>query len=234
MKKIKLNFIISEDNDLEEFYNLWKNHENLRKPLQDFVIKNYTNHSATIKFPLAKKEFRKIIDEIYKVETKKITPDLKLLKDDWKKVEHKFYQLTDKIFKRIDLSGEKYDVYPSVLPFYVRNLHKKRISVPYGKKNKKEPSFVLAHELLHVIFYSYLFQNFKKYKKIFFSKKVWDFSEALNVVIQGQDEWMKIFSVRPNFYPEHEKLYFCLKSIWEHHNNIDKLIKIFLEMDNSK
>ena len=79
-----------------------------------------------------------------------------------------------------------------------------------------------------LFFYSYLAKNYKELEKEFFSKKVWDFSEAINVVIQGQPEWIKVFKVEPAFYPEHEKLFLVLNDKWNRGGDIDILIKYFL------
>ena len=226
MQKITLNFTVSPKNDAEEFSPLYKGHENLRNPLRKYILKTQPdfkfdklpNKAKLVKFVAA--EYKRESPKMHKVEA--------YTKLRWGKIEPKFYDLTQKVFPGFIVPDDKYEAYPSIWPFYIRNFKTRRISFPYLRKNKNEPLFVIAHELLHVFFYSYLFQKYPKFKAKMQSKQVWDFSEAINVVIQGQEEWVRLFKVIPHYYPEHKQLFLKLQKFWDKEKNLDKLIQEFL------
>ncbi len=227
LKKIGLKFVSNKNNDVEEFFRLWHGHENLRVGLMDFVNNNSNNIIHPDIAP-SKDILALAVKSRYEMDEKKIVKTLFFAENKWCEIEPLFYDLVGKIFKK-DFSFDKIiKVYVSVLPFFVRNLDEGRVSIPYNTSNENEPVFVLAHELLHVIFYSYIHDNYEELRESLSSKKVWDFSEAINVVIQGQVEWVNIFKIEPSFYPEHEALYLALNKKWEKDKDIDSLIRDFL------
>jgi hypothetical protein len=60
------------------------------------------------------------------------------------------------------------------------------------------------------------------------SQKVWDFSEAINVVIQNQKSWIEIFKIRAKPYPQHIVLYNNILKDWNEEKDVDFLIKKYI------
>jgi len=88
---------------------------------------------------------------------------------------------------------------------------------------------VIDHELLHLLYYNYLAQVHSFSEKQLKSLRVWDFSEVINVVLQGQSDWVDVFGVKAQPYPQHEKFYEEVLQVWNENNDIDYLIERFLK-----
>ena len=82
----------------------------------------------------------------------------------------------------------------------------------------------MAHESLHLIFYDYLYTNYPKLRKNIENVKIWAFSEAFNVVIQEQPEWLDIFKIKPGVHKKFKKMYDLIKEEWVNNKNVDSVI----------
>jgi hypothetical protein len=89
---------------------------------------------------------------------------------------------------------------------YPRFLDDKTFQIPAISKKKKVASFIIAHEMLHFIFYEYFLNKYKKYKSHKYDFFVWHVSEIFNVIIMNRPEWQKILKNKDNGYPEHGKI----------------------------
>ena len=197
----KINSIFKKYPELEKYR---KNTTIHRKNIDNFVINNYIKN-------------KKIVDNcVEQVESR------------WKSSEKYFVELCRGVFKECDFSKYMYNACPSVWPLYVRDFKNKIITFPFDR-GVDDALFVIVHELLHVIFYNYL--N-KEYPEIYNNEKnrnsIYNFSECLNVLIQGGEKWIDLYKIKPNPYPQHKELYLKMKNKWKNKQDIDMLINNFL------
>jgi hypothetical protein len=228
-KKEHINFVVSAAYDAETFFLLnEKKLKNTKNPsdFDDIAILS-NKFGVAIHAGLTKKCIEKFVQSIYEKNINEISNQSKEVKNRWKKNENDFFNLAKNVYKKDATLNEKYLAFPSVWSSFVRDFANKRISFPCDR-GVNDALFVIAHELLHVIFYQYLYENHPKIRNIIESKKVWDFSEVINVIIQGQKEWVGLFILKPRAYSEHEYLYEKMSDTWNKNHDVDVLIEKFL------
>jgi len=228
----KIKFKISKKQELETFLafldeaNYTGNDRNLNwafyNPHPELRVIKQKNISRKDKIKI----ISKFINQRYKENSNKIRSQIPKIQKDWKKVEKKFFGLTDKIFNNYSWPKGKYIAYFTIWGMYPRFLDNKTFQIPYEHKNKKYIPIVIAHEMLHFIFYDYLYKNFPKFKKQEYNLKLWNLSEAFNVIIQNSSDWIKVFKEETKSYPEHKKLISDLRKKWKKSN---RKINTFLE-----
>jgi len=179
-----------------------KNKKKKEKLLSDYVVDYYRKHNAIMK---------KRVKEI---------------KERWNKVKYQFFNLANKLFQNHPWPKGKYIAYVTIWGIYPRDIKEKIFFIPY--KDKKLALEVIAHEMLHFIFYDYLYSHYPKYKKKRYQKKIWKISESFNATIQNQREWIAIFHKRPEVYPALKKLTQKIKKIWREKKDIDYLLRKIL------
>lgn len=180
--------------------------KNLSNKRRKIVLQNYVNN-------------------YYKKHKMEIKRGITSIKKQWGKCEKKFFQLVDNVFKDYSWPKGRYTAYPTIWGVYPRNIKNKVFWFPPKHKKKNFPIVVIAHEMLHFIFYNYLYKYYPKYKKHKYDFKIWDISEVFNVIIQNSPEWIKFFKEKCKPYPEHKKLYQKMKKIWQEKKDIDHLLK---------
>ncbi|MFH1457307.1 MAG: hypothetical protein ABIF17_04340 [Patescibacteria group bacterium] len=176
-----------------------------------------------------KEKINKHFDSFYKQHKDYLNKRIIEFQKDWNKVEKKYFQEVNKIFKNYLWSKGKYIGYLSIIDCNPRFLNNETFQVFYF--HPEGSVAVTSHELLHFIFYDYCF---KKHPKIF--KKLnpddnifWDLAEIFNAVILSQPEFVKIHKIKKQSnYPAHKKLIPVLKRLWNKEKDIDKwIIKAF-------
>lgn len=215
---LPLKFIISKQNDVFAFFEFLKQDQN-KKPLLNFIgsveVDNSILHRQVDEF--ASDFYVKRKDDIEKIALEVETA--------WNKKQRFFQMQASNLFPfdfKKDISAM-----PTIWPMCGRFFQKNLITFPFDKKSG-EACFVIAHELLHFIFYEYIstYRGFTE-KKIS-SQEVWDFSEVLNVLIQNQKAWQDEFQITAKPYPKHSLLYKKMVDEWKANKNIDCLIEKFL------
>lgn len=172
------------------------------------------------------KVIKNFIEEYYKKHQREIEENLMEIEKDWNGIKNDFFRLVDKIFKNHPWPKGKYIAYVTIWGIYPRDIKEKIFFIPY--KDKKLALEVIAHEMLHFIFYDYLYSHYPKYKKKKYQKRIWKISESFNVIIQNQREWVALFHKRPEVYPELKKLIQKIRKIWREKKDIDYLLKKIL------
>lgn len=166
---------------------------------------------------------KKYVDDFYKKDFRKIKAETNKLKKDWQKAENFFYGLTDEIFGNYKWPKGKYIAYPTIWGMYPRFLDDKTFQFPPEHKKRNYILVIIAHEMLHFIFYDYVYKKFPKLKSHKYDFDLWNVSEAFNVIIQNSPKWVKAFNQKTMSYPEHKNLIRKLKKIWEETNgDIDR------------
>lgn len=217
----KLRFVISKGKELDTYLTFLeqsKYMDNERDMDWAFykhhpILKSVKNKDINI---LKKKTtVKKYINDYYGKKIRQIKSGNLNTKNEWSKVEEVFFLLTDEIFKDFPWPNGKYIAYPTIWGMYPKFLDTKTFQFPYEHRKKKFINVVIAHEMLHFIFYDYLYRNFPKFKKHKYDFDVWNISEVFNVIIQNSNSWKKFFDEGLPPYPEHKKLVKELKIVWK-------------------
>lgn len=200
----KLKFTYSKKKDLEIFLGFLETNKHFDKS-EDLEI-GFFNLYPELKgrekldTPEAKKMAQKVISKEYSTKKEVLTKSLKKIKFDWQKISPWFYQECDRIFERHLWQNGEYTAYATIWGIYPRFLENKTFTFPYKHKLKNYSLVVIAHEMLHFIFYDYLFNNYPEYKNKKFEKEVWQMSEIFNVLVQNSKKWQEKFEQRVIIY----------------------------------
>lgn len=145
----------------------------------------------------------------------------------WRVIEPKFDKLVKEIFGDYPWPKGKYIAYSTIWGIYPRFLEDKTFQVPYRFRNKRYVNVVIAHELLHFIFYEYFHAHYPRYRSDDYNVLSWHVSEIFNTIVQNSVSWRKIFGLPSMGDPVHKKIVEKLSHIhtgepcW----NLDKLIQ---------
>lgn len=151
------------------------------------------------------KEIDKYIDRYYKIHHSKLLKKKESFKKYWKKTEKDFFRKTEKIFKNHQWPKGRYICYLSIFPCGPRFLKDKTFQSFY--KYKEEILIQqIVHEMLHFIFYDYLYKNYPRYKSKKYKQKIWEISEAFNHLVQSQKECIEFHRKPILAYPKLKKL----------------------------
>lgn len=116
---------------------------------------------------------------------------------------------------------------------YPRFLDDKTFCVPYFHKREKYINVIIAHEMLHFIFYDYFYKRYPEYNESKYNFFVWHVSEIFNSLIQNSKEWLDVFCEEIITHPEHNKIIKKIRDLKI--NEINVLIdKIIEEVNNLK
>jgi len=236
MKKYpKLKFNIDSNKEIEIYFSFLRDgkYRNLDREMKWAFYNPHPKLKILKNKNLSRSKRKKIIQDYvnnyYKKHLSEIRDNTLLIEKQWMKLERKFFTLVDKIFKNYPWPNGKYIAYPTIWGMYPRDIKNKILWFPFRYKTINYPIMVIAHEMLHFIFYNYLYNNnFRKYKTHKYDFKIWNISEAFNIIIQNSPEWLKVFKEKCKLYPEHKKLIQKMKKIWQEKQNIDYLLKKIL------
>lgn len=230
IKYPKLKFIINPDKEVEVYFSFLSDaqYRNLDREMGWAFFIPHPKLKILKKKNLSEKERRKIIqnyvDSYYKKHLTQIKRNTLLIKKQWREHEKNFFVLVNKIFKNYTWPKGKYIAYPTIWGMYPRDIKNKILWFPFKHKIKNYPVVVIAHEMLHFIFYDYLYKYYPKYLAPKYDLKIWDISEAFNIIIQDSPEWLKIFKIGSMPYLEHRKLIKKMRQIWQEKQDIDYLL----------
>jgi len=226
----KIKFKIEQEKEIEIYFNFLRDakYHNLDREMRWAFYGPYPELKV-LKKNLTKRQKEIILQNYIKKYYKEYIPLIKkgafIAKKQWKKYERAFFILTDNIFSNYPWPKGKYIAYPTIWGMYPRNIKNKVFWFPIKHKKKNYISVVIAHEMLHFVFYDYLYKHYPKYKNHKYDFKIWNISEAFNIVIQNSPEWVKIFKEKCKFYPGHKRLIKKMQKIWQEKQNIDYLLK---------
>lgn len=154
---------------------------------------------------------RKYINVYYKRNLPKIKEGTLKAKKDWQDKERDFFNLVSEIFKNYPWPKGKYIAYPTIWGMYPRFLKNKTFQFPYCRKKKNFIPVVIAHEMLHFMFYEHIRRTYSQYKDPEHSFLVWHISEIFNSLVQDSPSWLAVFKKKTMPYPEHERIIAALQ-----------------------
>jgi len=213
-----INFVRSEKKGSKRQFLLWFLPDDfkyiLSKNFKDIernkIIKEYTKH-------------------IYKLREKEIKKGLAKAQKDWQKIEKGYFKLVDKIFKNHPWSKGNYRGIISIWHMYPRYIKQKIFFFPYQHKIPKFSNKVIAHEMLHFIFFDYLEEkyNLEEHSKVKNKPDdyIWKISEVFNNVIEDWQPYNKLIKENPKPYTGTEKMFQKMKKQWREKQDIDWLLE---------
>lgn len=219
MKQSYLQFKISKENDVDLFFAFIKQSENVKKALFKFMEIEDSE--------ISKEQLFEFVDLTYKKDLIIIEGSIKEVEEAWVLKQEFFSKEIKKIFKGSAYLRDDIVVSPSIWPIYGRFFDKNLITFPY-RKGVEEAVIVVVHEILHIIFYNYIHFKYKFSPEVIASKKVWDFSEVFNAIIQNQKSWQENYISEAKPYAEHQELYEKLSVLWRENPDIDYLVENYL------
>lgn len=183
----------------------------------------------------SQKERQKIVStfskNFYKSKKGDIQEGNKAVSHEWKNVEKNYFNLVDKLFSNHPWPKGNYRGYASIFNMYPRNIKQKTFSYPYRKEDARRAARVIAHEMLHFIFFDYINLNYKlnenskiKHREPRF---VWKVSEVFNTIIENSKQYSDIFPHVPGVskpYPDCVKVYDEALKLWKKNQNTKQLL----------
>ena len=190
----------------------------------------------------SEKERNKIIREytkhIYKIKKDEIGKGFEKAKKDWQKVEKEYFQLVDKVFKNHPWPKGNYRGIVSIWHMYPRYIKHKIFFFPYKHKIPKYSNKVIAHEMLHFIFFDYIKReyNLEEFSEIKNRPNdyVWQVSEVFNDVMENWKPYYGLFKDKPCSYPDTEQMFKKMKKQWQKKQDIDWLLEQWLGIKERK
>ncbi len=203
--------------------NEWKKERFFPSELQ-YVLQN----------KLAQKEKQRIVNNFVKQYFLKNEFEIKIgvraIANEWMSIGRYFFDLVDKLFYDHPWPKGNYVGYASIFNMFPRDIEKKTFSFPYRKEDVSWAIKVIAHEMLHFIFFDYLNKVYRYTQNTQIKNKnsnfIWQLSEALNNIIENSRSYRKVIPIKKlsKPYPGNEKIYKKLLAQWNKKNDIKKLL----------
>jgi len=165
----------------------------------------------------------------------KIKQDLQETKNDWAKVAPRYFRLVDKIFKGFAWPKGEYKAIGSIYNIYPRYIESKTFYFPLDIYEKGFAKKVIAHEMMHFMFFAYLQKKYKLKQDTKLKGKpanyVWLLSEIFNYTLEQWAPYKKMFAYEPKSKPYFGNLNLCKKmhQDWLKNQDIDWLLDKWLK-----
>lgn len=235
MRYPKLKFKIDHKKDIKTFFNFVNEaHFDGGRNLEWAVLKKYPHFRQYKKGDGLKVDeavAEKFTKSIYLKNRPIMAKSMLIYKKKWLLAEKDFYRLVDGLFCGHRWPNGKYIAYSTIWGMFPRFLEDKTFQVPFKYKNKKYILVIIAHEMLHFIFYDYFYKKYSKYKSDKHNFFVWHVSEIFNTLVQSSPDWLMVFKIKSMSYPEHDKIVNKLsKKLYKQASwSIDDLIEEIIE-----
>jgi hypothetical protein len=230
-KKIK--FKISPAKDIETFFNFLAEIKYDRgRNFEWAVLRNhpyFKQFKSGDDFIVSRKLVREYVGRYYSENSERIEKNLITFENNWRVKEKDFFELAEKLFPKIDWPKGKYVAYSTMWGMYPRFIEDKTFQIPAIIKDKKSVSLIIAHELLHFIFFAYFLNKYKKYRSHKYDFFVWHISEIFNSIILRRPEWQKLLQATNQDYPEHERI--IAKLSGREYSPVELIERIILEAE---
>jgi hypothetical protein len=169
--------------------------------------------------------------DFYEKNERLLTKLLADAQNKWEESSAKFFKEVALIFGNHNFPVGDYEAYISIINCNPRFLSNKTFQFYY--EHIAGPVYIACHELLHFVFYDYVFNNLPQYKDMDpDNSQLWDVAEIFNSVILHTKEFEGIHRHKTVVcYPVHEKYLKYLKGEWDKDKNLNTFIdKIFKEI----
>lgn len=147
-----------------------------------------------------RKEVNKFTKEYYQRHKSDLEEKVRRFKENWEKVEDIFFEGIRRVFGSHPWPGGKYICYLSIYDCNPRFLEDKTFQVYYY--HPQGSNHLIAHEMLHFIFFDYLDNHEREFKKKLDEGNIWLLSELFNDRILELPEFAEFKSKDGGSYPE--------------------------------
>lgn len=216
-------FIANESSVIPDFLNKFLPHD-----LQYIMDKKF---SYTEKDDIAKE----YINSFYNTSADKIKRGVDDTTKRWKELETKYYTLVNEIFKGYVWSKGEYFGTASIFLMYPRNINQKTFFFPF-ENIKFDPLGVIAHEMLHFIFYDYINKHYNVSEQSKFKGKnnqyVWQVAETFNTTIENWKPYKTLFTEDSKPYAGCEDMFEAMKKEWNKNPDIVRFLDKWLLPEN--
>lgn len=153
---------------------------------------------------------------------------------DWKKIEKGYYALADVIFAGHPWPKGEYTGAVSIYTMYPRWIETRTFFFPYVHRKPQFANRVIAHEMLHFMFFDYIFRRYglREQSKIKGREAdyVWKVSEAFNTMIERWQPYKNVIGYdggKP--YPGQEEMYKKMRRQWAKKQDVAWLLDQWFE-----
>ena len=206
----KIKFLISRQKDLSTLFSFIEDSEyDEGRSLEWAVFNKYPQFKKYKKeksIVISKAKAKRIIDIVYKKNSNTIEKNIQIYKKNWREVEDVYYDLVKDLFGNQKWLKGKYIAYATIWGMYPRFLEDKTFHIPFKHKKESYVNVVIAHEMLHFMFYDYFYKKYPKYKNEDNNYFSWYVTEIFNELIQNSPKWLKVFKNKTMGYPEHKEI----------------------------
>lgn len=225
----KIKFKIDSRKDISTFFNFLKDAKYDEGRNFEWAILKYYPCFKKFNGEVDKKIVQDFVFKYYAKNKKAIEKNIIIYENNWKKIEKHFFKLAHDLFLDTKWPKGKYIAYTTMWSMYPRFLDDKTFQIPAISRKKKLANFIIAHEMLHFIFYEYFLNKYKKYKIHKYDFFVWHVSEIFNVIIMNKPKWLKILKNKDDGYLEHRKI---IEKLSKKEYGVDELVdNIMLEVN---
>lgn len=164
-------------------------------------------------------------DNYYQTHDKAINHSIKNLQMVWRRKEKEFVKITENFFDNFPFPQGKYIAYASIINCNPRFLDSKTFQFFY-KKPLAVMVYIVAHELLHFIFFDFIKKRLKKEISGLTEEKIWDLSEIFNVIVLESSRYQNIVDkqyILP--YPNHKPLLSQFQKAYKKSCNAEEFIR---------
>lgn len=226
----QIKFLVSPQADIKNSLNFLCESNDLLKiflPIElHFFLRTTFNKSEQKKIITA---YTKNIYSLYK---NNFQTQLKKIEKKWLKLAPLFYKLTDQIFPNHPWPKGKYYGFATIFRMFPRYLSSRTFFL--STSNPKLALRTISHEMIHFIFFDYLYQKYHLQEKSILKNQpknqIWVFSEAFNNMLENWPPYFKFFYTKGSKYfdPQVNLLARKLAKNWNKKQDIDELINTFL------
>lgn len=182
------------------------------------------------------KEQQKIVaaysKSIYALRKKEIKTCFNQVLLDWRDVEDEYLSLVDRIFQKHPWPKGRYAGYVSIFNMYPRNIEAKTFFFPYIHSIPKKHNEVIAHEMLHFMFFSYIQKMYGIGEDFRFKGRskeyVWEVSEVFNNVIEDWGPYQAVVTSKPFLYHGKIAMFNTMKKQWNEKQDVKWLLDQWL------
>lgn len=183
----------------------------------------------------SRKERSKIITaytrSIYQIERKEIVKGLAACKKDWREVEKKYLLLMHSIFGDRIPKGP-FVGHTTIFNMYQKYIDRKTFTFPDFHPVPHYSNRVIAHEVLHHIFFDYIKNTYKLREDSVLRGKsaqyVWEVSEVFNNVIEEWEPYRTLFPFPTSLYHGKVAMFKKMKKQWSKKQDIKWLLDQWL------
>ncbi|MFA5188041.1 MAG: hypothetical protein WC460_01620 [Patescibacteria group bacterium] len=195
------------------------------------------NFQYVLESSFSEKERNKILRAytkfIFAVKKQEIVKGTQEARENWDKVKDRYFKLVDKIFYGRKWPKGKYLAIVTIYGMYPRDIKNKMFSFPFWHRLPKFSNSVIAHEMLHFMFFAYIKDRYGLIEGSKIKNKnpeyLWQVSEVFNDVIERWAPHYRIFKRGSKPYPGTQKMYDKMKADWKKSSDLNKLLDKWLK-----